>query len=107
MQFKTSHGNFIATIPDSAVAKGCRNVLRKGELAEEVEVHLETTAKDISFLDLVDAIVHDVMWSDKFVVMAKKIKCHVTVRKNKNELTVNYWECYVTYLNEIAQQFKI
>ncbi len=107
MQFNTSNGNFIATIPDSAVAKGCRNVLRKCELAEEVEVHLETTEEDISFIDLVDAIVHDVFWSDQFVVMAKKLKCYVTVKKHKNELTVHYWECYDSYVYEIAQQFKL
>lgn len=110
---KSRDGRFIISAPDEAKT-GC-TLMTNGETAEtkfdkEMDVYIEAVeGKDINLLDLTNAIRFDCFSTDGvgLRLLAKRLKCHVTVGKRKYEFVVAKYYSTDEFLRDIASQVKL
>ena len=113
MQTISRDGNFTMSAPDFAKT-GCR-LLRAGESEETkfdkiMDVYLEAiNGKEVSLYDVAHTVEMDCFSTDGagLLLLAKMLKCHLTVVENKYEFTVDWQSSFDSYLEIIADQFKL
>lgn len=108
MQTNSRDGRFILSAPDNAKT-GSRLSLDESQFDEVIEVNMEAIKDDVSLYDVANAVRRDCFGGDGvgLQLLAKSLRCHLTVGKNKYDFTVNRHYSFGDYLESIAEQFKL
>lgn len=108
MQTNSRNGKFILSAPDNAKT-GCSLSLDESHYDEVIDVNMEAIKDDVTLSDVADAVGSDCFsWDGVGLrLLAKSLRCHLTVGKNKYDFTVKRHYSFNDYLGSIAAQFKL
>lgn len=106
-------GKFIISAPDGA--KTGYRLMTAGETEEtkfdkEMDVYLQAVeGKDVDLIDVANAIWFDCFYHDGvgLHLLAKRLKCHVTVGERQYEFTTVDYNHVDSCLKEIVSQLKL